>query len=238
MQPYPPAPGALAHPALNAYAARPSPALGQPGMSLSGLGSPALARPAQPLHRPSVPPAASNNYAGSQLSAHQHALLMRSQQSARAPPPVASTSATAVVVPLPPAPPTLPHEGGPAYKVPVHRSYTRMRETEPGETFPAIHSLRDQERVKAWIERDAAYETELGQAKHAGRVEANAMHEELMREQDWLGYPAQPTGFRPRTKAQKQLEEAKGKRGPLRKPVPMCVLCRPHSHHNQELTTS
>ncbi|GAA5834515.1 hypothetical protein JCM9279_004339 [Rhodotorula babjevae] len=193
--------------------------MSQPGLPLPAMGSPALANPLPPPRRPSVP-STSNPYGNQQLSAHQQALLMRSQQSARAPP-VASTSAPAPVMPPPPPPPTLAHDGGPAYKVPVHRSYTRARETEPGEAFPAIASVKDQERVKGWLERDAAYETELGQAKHAGRVEANALHEDLLREQDWLGYPSQPTGFRLRTKAKKHVDEAKGKRGQLRKPIPM-----------------
>ncbi|GAA5908806.1 hypothetical protein JCM8208_006794 [Rhodotorula glutinis] len=193
--------------------------MSQAGIPLPVMASPALANPPLPPRRPSVP-STSTSYSPAQLSAHQQALLMRSQQSARVPP-VASTSAPAAVMPPPPPPPVLPHDGGPDYKVPVHRSYTRARETEPGEAFPAIASVKDQERVRGWIERDAAYETELGQAKHAGRIEANALHEDLMREQDWLGYPSQPVGFRLRTKAKKHVEEAKGKRGQLRKPVPM-----------------
>ena len=221
MQSYPPPPGTLPHPALNGYA-RPSPAMSQHALPLPAMGSPALANQPAPPRRPSVP-STSHPYGAQQLTAHQQALLLRSQQSARAPP-VASTSAPAAAMPPPPPPPTLPHDGGPAYKVPVHRSYTRARDTEPGEAFPAIASVRDQERVKGWIERDAAYETELSQAKHAGRVEANALHEDLVREQDWLGYPSQPAGFRMRTKAKKHVDEAKGKRGQLRKPIPMCVL--------------
>ncbi|BGP36810.1 SWI/SNF chromatin-remodeling complex subunit [Rhodotorula kratochvilovae] len=231
MQPYPPPNGALPHPALNGYA-HGSPAMMHGAVPLPGMGNPAAGTPTLAARRlsASAGPGASYGYAGTPtqlgalpqapMNAHQQALLMRSQQAARAPP-VASTSGTTAALAPPPPPATLPNDGGPAYKVPVHRSFTRVRETEPGEEFPSIPSAQDQERLKAWIERDVAYETELVQAKHAMRIEASTMHEELMKEQDWLGYPAAPVGFRPRTKAAKQMEEAKGKRGALRKPVPM-----------------
>ncbi|GAA5823629.1 hypothetical protein JCM3770_000703 [Rhodotorula araucariae] len=232
MQPYPPPNGTLPHPAVNGYA-HGTPAAVHGVAPLPGVGTPVAGTPTLASRRlsASTGPAASYGYGGTaaQLGAlqqgpmnvHQQALLMRSQQVAR-PPPVASTSGTAAAVaPLPPPPSVLPHDGGPAYKVPVHRSFTRVRETEPGEEFPSIPSAKDQEHLKAWIDRDVAYEAELGQARHAMRVEVNAMHEERMKEQDWLGYPAAPVGFRLRTKVVKQMEEAKGKRGALRKPVPM-----------------
>ncbi|BGP12836.1 SWI/SNF chromatin-remodeling complex subunit [Rhodosporidiobolus nylandii] len=118
--------------------------------------------------------------------------------------------------------PLLPTDGGPPHKVPVHRAFVRVREMEPGEEFPSI-SPADQARVKGWIERDVAYEEELVGAKQARAAEANAMLEEMAKEQDWLGpLQPQPQGkFRLRFPDVKVKEEARGKRGELRQPVPL-----------------
>ncbi|GAA5994848.1 uncharacterized protein JCM10292_004388 [Rhodotorula paludigena] len=236
MQSYPPVNGALPPPGLNGYPTG-SPAVAQGGIAYQGAGAAAFGTPTPAPRRPSVPgatgpfayaPGAPAQAGAAQLNAHQQALLLRSQQAARAAGgPVASTSGGAAgpaAAAAPVQPPLVPHDGGPAFKVPVHRSYTRIRDTEPGEEFPSIATPADQARVKAWIERDGAYEVEVLQAKQAARAEASAMYEELLREQDWYGFSSQPgtqSQFRPRGKQLKYREEASGKRGPLRKPVPM-----------------
>ncbi|GAA5978484.1 hypothetical protein JCM11641_007960 [Rhodosporidiobolus odoratus] len=191
-----------------------SPALG----SSTSLPSTSLPR------RPSVPqqsssfaqpgtPLPSAHALPASTSAHQQALLYRAQQGAR----TSLSSATAN-----PSSPFLPLEGGPPHKVAVHGHFARVRETEPGEPFPSI-SEADQPRVKAWIERDLAYEVELEQAKQTRAREAKERYEGMMTEQDWLGplHP-QPQGkLRLRFPEHKVQEEAKGKRGSLRAPVPL-----------------
>ncbi|GAA6001708.1 hypothetical protein JCM10207_002277 [Rhodosporidiobolus poonsookiae] len=206
---------------MNGYpagSAMPAAALSNAFSAVSPLvgGSTGLPSPANP-RRPSIPYAASQlgglglTGAGSPavaqgLTAQQQALLQRAQQPSRQTPSS--------------APPFFPSDGGPAPKVPVHRAYSRIRDTEPGEPFPSI-SPADQARVKQWIERDAAHEEAVVEARQGMRSEVNSMMEEMLREQDWLGpIEAQPRGkFRLRFPQDKALEEAKGKKGQLRQPA-------------------
>ncbi|GAA5904355.1 hypothetical protein JCM6882_003204 [Rhodosporidiobolus microsporus] len=199
--------------------------------SLSALpGASPFASAATPLpssapRRPSVPghnssfsgsgtPAQANAAVPNPSNSHQQALLLRSQQNART---FFSGSPGGGSLPLPSA---LPADGGPPHKVPVHRAFSRIRETDPGEDFPSIPE-GDQPRVQQWIERDIEYEEELVEAKRAQHDLAKEMLEEMAREQDWLGpLDPQPRGkFRLRFPQEKVVEEQRGKKGPLRVPV-------------------
>ncbi|GAA6035788.1 hypothetical protein NBRC10512_006089 [Rhodotorula toruloides] len=175
-----------------------------------------VAFPPQPVLQPS-----------SAMTPTQQALLLRSQQTARSAPgaPPLASSSNAAPQPTPPvAAPEIPHDGGPPFRVAPHRAFTRVRETDPGEPFPNIAS-DDQRRAKKWIERDAVYEDELVAAKHGFRRDMGAFMEEVVREQDWLGPVMDPQmsrgQFRLRFGEDKVKEEANGKRGQLRRPIPL-----------------
>ncbi|GAA6035174.1 hypothetical protein JCM8097_006403 [Rhodosporidiobolus ruineniae] len=213
--PQPPANGAISgSPMLVGH----TPALLAGASPLVG-GSTPLPTTATP-RRPSLPPSSSSaipgyGQAGTSLQIN-HAAALRAQQQSNRTLPTASS-------PNPLSAPALPAEGGPEHKVPVHRAFSRIRETEPGEVFPSIPSGADQDLVKSWIDRDVAYEDELGAAKTRRNERAKEMYDEGVREQDWLGpLEAQPRGkFELRWPQDKAAREAKGKRGPLRTPVPL-----------------
>ncbi|GAA5980031.1 hypothetical protein JCM10908_001505 [Rhodotorula pacifica] len=154
----------------------------------------------------------------------QQALLQRSQQQHLAGAPVA---------PVPPRRPTGPPpaavinrnelQDGPEWKVPLRKSTTVIRETEPGEEFPAI-SDKDQQRLKQWMERDAAYEDEVIAANYDLRVSMQTLFNQAAREQDWLGYPTDPQQRGPpriQFPSDRRAEQARGVRGQYRKPVPL-----------------
>ncbi|GAA5857171.1 hypothetical protein JCM8547_009352 [Rhodosporidiobolus lusitaniae] len=179
------------------------------GSPLVGGSTPLAATP----RRPSIPAASSSTSA-----AHQQALLLRHQQAGRG----GSFSGPAGSSSFSSSSTFHVEDGAPPHKYPVHRAYTRLTDTEPGEPFPSL-SPAEQARVQGWIERDIQYEGEVGAAKKDRLQMAGEMLEELVMEQDWLGpLEPQPKGkFRLRWPQEKTAEELKGKRGPLRTPVPM-----------------
>ena len=175
---------------------------------------------------------------GMQLSQmQQQALLQRSQHALR---PFSAAAPPSAVPPPPPRRPTGPppapviergklEKGAPEWKVPLRKSTTVIRETEPGEEFPSI-SEKDQRRIKQWMERDAAYEDEVIAANYDLRVSMQTLFHQAAREQDWLGYPTDPQHRGPpriQFPADRRAEQARGTRGPYRKPVPLYgqLLC-------------
>ncbi|KAM0793241.1 hypothetical protein ACM66B_000705 [Microbotryomycetes sp. NB124-2] len=120
----------------------------------------------------------------------------------------------------PPRPITAPTDGGPPYRVPLHPVYTRMTYTEPGELFPSLSSA-EQLRVKAWMDRDLAYEQALVASRMATRQEQMTLLQDWIKREDWLGQPDQPVPprFSIRFQADRMKEQAKGKRGGIRQPL-------------------
>ncbi|GAA5864456.1 hypothetical protein JCM3774_005133 [Rhodotorula dairenensis] len=216
-----------------------------PNQSLAGLY--AVPTEATPTRQPSVSayaaaaasgqglPVATIPSAGPGLQlgqVQQQALLQRNQQGAgslplsTAPPPP-----LALPVRRPPGPPAAPvidraeldDPEGPEWKVPLRRSTTFIRATEPGEEFPSV-SEPDQHRIKRWMERDAAYEDEVLAASYDLRVSMQTLFNKAAREQDWLGYPSDPQQRGPpriQFPSDRRAEQAKGTRGPYRKPIPL-----------------
>ncbi|KAG0664242.1 SWI/SNF chromatin-remodeling complex subunit [Rhodotorula mucilaginosa] len=169
---------------------------------------------------------------GMQLSQmQQQALLQRSQHALR---PFSAAAPPSAVPPPPPRRPTGPppapviergelEKGAPEWKVPLRKSTTVIRETETGEEFPSV-SEKDQRRIKQWMERDAAYEDEVIAANYDLRVSMQTLFHQAAREQDWLGYPTDPQHRGPpriQFPADRRAEQARGTRGPYRKPVPL-----------------
>lgn len=107
----------------------------------------------------------------SSLLPQQQAMMMRQQQAQRPPqqPPL-----------------TAPTDGGPPYKVPIHPIFTRIQPLEPGQPFPTINA-QDQSRVKQWMERDLAYESELAIARRGKRAEQGQIQQDVLMREDWLG---------------------------------------------------
>ncbi|GAA5832924.1 hypothetical protein JCM11251_000532 [Rhodosporidiobolus azoricus] len=221
----------LSHTPAHGYGAG-SPAVAASSSSaLPGASPFANSHPSLPLtntpRRPSVPEHSSSSFGQTGMLAqpnttippstisHQQA-VRRSQQNARQ---SFSGSPGGGNVPLAAA---LSTDDGPPHKVPVHRGFSRIRETEPGEVFPSI-SVEDQPRVQRWLEQDVAYEEELVAAKQAQNTLAKETFEEMVREQDWLG-PLEPNPrgkFRLRFPQDKVTEDLRGKRGQLRQPIPL-----------------
>lgn len=168
---------------------------------------------------------------GMQLSQmQQQALLQRSQHALHP----FSAAAPPTAVPPPPRRPTGPppapviergelEKGAPEWKVPLRKSTTVIRDTEPGEEFPSI-SEKDQRRIKQWMERDAEYEDEVVAANYDLRVSMQTLFHQAAREQDWLGYLTDPQQRGPprfQFPADRRAEQTRGTRGPHRKPVPL-----------------
>jgi hypothetical protein len=104
----------------------------------------------------------------SSLLPQQQAMMMRQQQAQRPPqqPPL-----------------TAPTDGGPPYKVPIHPIFTRIQPLEPGQPFPTINA-QDQSRVKQWMERDLAYESELAIARRGKRAEQGQIQQDVLMRED------------------------------------------------------
>lgn len=177
-----------------------------------------------------IPSAAQGLQLGGQVQ--QQALLHRNQQ-AGPPPFPAAAPPLALPARRPPGPPAAPviersdldDQDGPEWKVPLRRSTTSIRATAPGEEFPTV-SVQDQHRIKRWMERDAAYEDEVLAASYDLRLSMQTLFNQAAREQDWLGYPADPQQRGPpriQFPSDRRAELAKGTRGPYRKPVPLYV---------------
>lgn len=100
----------------------------------------------------------------------------------------------------------------PAFKVGLNKLFTKSSPVIPGNPFPVV-SLRDQLKVKAWMERDTEYEQALkvDQIRQGERVKAASL--EMRDKQDWLG----PIGNPPRWKFIQEYDRlqarSKGKRG-------------------------
>ncbi|GEM06380.1 SWI/SNF-related matrix-associated actin-dependent regulatorof chromatin subfamily B member 1 [Rhodotorula toruloides] len=207
-------------------------------LDASPISSTPLAYPGATGGAPIAFPTQSTLQSSSATTPTQQALLLPSQQNVRSAPvapPLASSSTAPQPAPIIAAS-EIPHDGGPPFKVAPHRTFTRVRETDPGEPFPSI-APDDQRRVKNWIERDVVYEEELVAAKQGFRRDMGGFMEDVVREQDWLGPVMDPHvsrgQFRLRFDEDKAKEEANGKRGQLRRPIPVskaylrCVATTP-----------
>jgi hypothetical protein len=167
---------------------------------------------------PGTPQHAAQALASSSTATPQQLALLQRNQLSRPSPSAAHNPSFSLV----------PVEDGPSHKYPVHRSFSRVRETEPGEPFPSIPPS-EQPRVQAWIERDLRFEEETAAARVERARGAQGMVAAMVEEQDWLG-PLEGNGkerFKLRWPEEKVKEELKGVRGKLRTPVLLYVsfLC-------------
>lgn len=166
-----------------------------------------------PHSQPSLPPGPSTQYTPAQQQAiiQQIQQQQQQQQGVRLiPPPLHHSSSSSLLLPQ--------DDDGPPHKVPVTSRFARVTPMEPGDPFPSI-STEDQARVKGWMDRDLQYEQELAAARRGKRVEIMEMAEDVLSGQDWLGPPGPPGQFRIRWDDDKDREQAKERRGNLRKPV-------------------
>lgn len=120
---------------------------------------------------------------------------------------------------------TQPSDGGPPYVVPLYNIYTRSSLLPPGVTFPSIE-LRDQSKVKQWMDTDKYYEKELNTTKRKVKSDIVSIGNSLYKQEDWLGAP--DAGSRARMKIMNEndrlKEKSKGKRGNARSIIKLLVI--------------
>lgn len=113
-----------------------------------------------------------------------------------------------------PVQPTQIDPGGPEARVPVSAEFARVRDCEPGEDFPAIHSSEEQAKVKHWIERDDEWLKSVAGEPMRHRNSVAVLADKLLVANDWFGPTAQPErpNFQVRLERQRFDEMRAGKR--------------------------